>query len=159
MQKNYWRKCKHLSCWSIFLSKHFLIPYWLFEPIDLIGILSYTAKQCKHIQWVYGVIHISFFNICIGLKNKTVCFVFINFAKYDRTIELSNCQGHWIYFYPCIGLLWLRGVLGFIILLLFGEGLWLWQGEAALKMHSFRDANPQPVIPKDKILNFGIFSR
>ena len=28
-----------------------------------------------------------------------------------------------------------------------GEGYWL-QGEAALQAHSFRDADPQPVIPK-----------
>ena len=29
-----------------------------------------------------------------------------------------------------------------------GEGLWL-QGEAALQMHSFRDADPQPVFPQN----------
>ena len=29
-----------------------------------------------------------------------------------------------------------------------GEGLWL-QGEAAFQMHSFRDADPQPVIPQN----------
>ena len=28
-----------------------------------------------------------------------------------------------------------------------GEGYWL-QGETALQAHSFRDADPQPVIPK-----------
>ena len=30
-----------------------------------------------------------------------------------------------------------------------GEGLWL-QGEAALQKHSFKDADPQPVIPQNK---------
>ena len=34
-----------------------------------------------------------------------------------------------------------------------GEGYWL-QGEAALKAHSFRDADPQPVIPK-KVAGMG----
>ena len=35
------------------------------------------------------------------------------------------------------------------------EGLWL-QGEAAFETHSFRDAEPQPVIPQhdEKIINY-----
>ena len=40
-----------------------------------------------------------------------------------------------------------------------GNGLWL-QGEAVLHMHSFRDAEPQPVIPpnaKQKSWNIYIF--
>ena len=32
-----------------------------------------------------------------------------------------------------------------------GEGNWL-QGEAALQTHSFRDADPRPVIPKNRKL-------
>ena len=35
------------------------------------------------------------------------------------------------------------------------EGLWL-QGEAALQVHSFRDTDPQPVIPPNKKKNHGI---
>ena len=35
-----------------------------------------------------------------------------------------------------------------------GEALWL-QEEAALQMHSFRDAEPQPVIPQDPKKNHG----
>ena len=37
----------------------------------------------------------------------------------------------------------------------FGEGLWL-QGEAALQTHSFRDADPQQVIPlkENKTIEF-----
>ena len=36
-----------------------------------------------------------------------------------------------------------------------GEGLWL-QEEAALHMHSFRDAEPQPEIPQDPNNNHGM---
>ena len=36
-----------------------------------------------------------------------------------------------------------------------GEALWL-QEEAALQMHSFRDAEPQPVIPQDPKKNHGM---
>ena len=41
-----------------------------------------------------------------------------------------------------------------------GEGLWL-QGEAVLQMHSFRDADPQPVIQQNnnnKIMQFPLCS-
>ena len=35
-----------------------------------------------------------------------------------------------------------------------GEGYWL-QGEAVLQAHSFRDSDPQPVIPKNKVAGMG----
>ena len=35
------------------------------------------------------------------------------------------------------------------------EGLWF-QDEAALKMHSLRDSEPQPVIPQDPKENHGM---
>ena len=39
-----------------------------------------------------------------------------------------------------------------------GEGLWL-QGEAALQTHSFRNADPQPVIPPNGKKNHGMFPK
>ena len=36
-----------------------------------------------------------------------------------------------------------------------GEALWL-QEEAALQMHSFRETEPQPVIPQDPKKNHGM---
>ena len=36
-----------------------------------------------------------------------------------------------------------------------GEELWL-QGEAALQVHSFRDSDPQPVIPPNEKKNHGM---
>ena len=39
-----------------------------------------------------------------------------------------------------------------------GEGIWL-QGEAASEAHSFRDAEPHPVIPENAKNNYGIFPK
>ena len=40
----------------------------------------------------------------------------------------------------------------------FGEGIWL-QGEAASEAHSFRDAEPHPVIPENAKNNHEIFPK